>query len=64
MVGIDQPQTRKWLQLSDAERVDWRPNSRSQAAESGDHWREAINLSSVCDGASGTAPGVNLGCTY
>ena len=36
MVGIDQPQTSKWLKmLSDAETVDW-----------------ANNLSSVCEWAS------------
>ena len=32
----------------------------SQTADSGDYWREANNLSSVCDRASGTVLGVNI----
>ena len=48
-VGIDQPQTRICLKLSDAETSDWRLNTRHQTTHSGDYWREANNLSSVCE---------------
>ena len=47
MVGIDQPQSKRWLKFSEAERVDWRLYSTRQTADSGDYWREADNLSSI-----------------
>ena len=57
MVGIDQPQTRKCLKLSDAE--SWlAAELEPQKADGGDYWREANNLSSVCERASGTELGV------
>ena len=38
MVGIDRPQTRKWLKLSDTEGVGWLLNSGRQTTDSGDYW--------------------------
>ena len=49
MLGVDQPQTRRWLKPSDAETADLRLYSTLQTADSGDYWREADNLSIVSE---------------
>ena len=61
IVGIDQPQSRKWLKLlSDGVSTDWRLNSITRGAKTPDivdYWQETNNLSSVCKQSSGTALG-------
>ena len=52
MVEIDQPQTKKWLELSDAVSTDWQLNLKSQTRRQrqlSDYWREAYNLSNICE---------------
>ena len=58
IVGIDQSQTRRWLNLS--ETAECRLYSTRQTADSGDYWQEANSLSSVHEWASSTALGVKV----
>ena len=51
IVEIDQPQTKRWLNFSDADTADWRLYSMRQATDSGDYWWAANKLSNVCEWA-------------
>ena len=49
MVRIDQPETSRLLKILDDETDAWQLYSTRQTANSGDYWREANNLSSICE---------------
>ena len=53
IAGIDQPQIKRWLKLSDADTADWRLCLTKYILV------KAIKMSSVCEWASGTALEVN-----
>ena len=60
MVGIDQPQNRKWWKVSDAVRVDWPLYLIRKTADSGDYWRETTIWAVYVSERAAPGSGVNV----